>query len=109
MASPHKPCWDGWDSDDLASFDSIWRIDFSVHFFTNGAVSCSVLPVCTAEGKEVDATNEPVSAIEELVTVVVTSSPVRSNPSTRMLLECLASLDQNGGLGRCRKLYAAES
>ena len=116
MASEHKPCWDGWESGDKAWFDSVWRIDFSIHFFSNGqAVSCSLLPVCTADGDEVSATAEPISAtaepiagVESLITVVVTSSPVCSNPSTRMLLECLASLDRNGGLARCRKLIMCD-
>ena len=107
MASPHKPCWDGWDAADKSCFDSVWRVDFSIHFFTNGSVSCAVLPVCTAEGDEV-GTTEPATGVESLLTVVITSSPVRSNPSTRMLLECLASLDRNGGLVRCRKLIMCD-
>ena len=108
MTTPHAPCWDGWQSDDLDQYDRVWRIDFSVHLFSNGSVSCSVLPVCTAEGREVRGTTTPSSGIESLVTVVVTSSPVRSNPSTRMLLECLASLDLHGGLAPCRKLIMCD-
>ena len=110
MASAHKPCYDGWESADLQEFDSVWRVDFSVHFFANGNVSVSILPVCTADGNEVEQTSNvpPSAGIEGLLTVVVTSSPVRSNPSTRMLLECLASLDVHGGLGRCRKLIMCD-
>jgi hypothetical protein len=47
-------------------------------------------------------------SIEQLLTVVITSSPVRSNPSTRMLLECLTSLDIHGDLSQCRKLIMCD-
>jgi hypothetical protein len=66
------------------------------------------LPICTAEGAEVASPAGPAEGVEALVTVVVTSSPVRSNPSTRLLLECLASLDRNGGLSGCRKLIMCD-
>ena len=46
------PCWGGWESDDLASFDPVWRIDLSLHVFANGVLSLALLPVCTAEGAE---------------------------------------------------------
>ena len=107
MATPHAPCWDGWQSDDMTTYDGVWRIDFSVHFFTNGRVACSLLPICTVDGADVAATDAP-EGIESLITVIVTSSPVRSNPSTRMLLECLASLDRNGGLEACRKVIMCD-
>ena len=110
MPTAHRPNSDGWESDDINQFDSVWRIDFSVHFFCNGMVSCTVLPICTVEGDEacVSALYRRPTSIEALLTVVITSSPVRSNPSTRMLLECLASLDTNGGLSRCRKLIMCD-
>ena len=110
MTTPHRPCWDAWEAEDKSSFDSIWRIDFSVHIFTNGSVSCSLLPVCTAEGNEIveDIISPRDQGVDSLITVIVTSSPVRSNPSTRMLLECLTSLDRNGGLAGCRKLIMCD-
>ena len=125
-ATAHAPLWDGWRSSDLGCFDRVWRVDFSLHVFTNGRLSCSVLPVCTAQGDEVGeartpaaaAAAEPVAvtgaeagastAVEELLTVVVTSSPIRSNPSTRLLRECLASLDRHGGLANCRKVILCD-
>jgi len=107
MATPHQPCWDAWDSEDASYFDAVWRVDFVVHIFTNGRVACSILPVSTVDGDEVCSSSSP-SGVEQLLTVVVTSSPVQSNPSTRMLLECLASLDRNAGLGRCRKLIMCD-
>ena len=111
MATAHAPCWDGWQSSDKDAFDDVWRVDFSIHCFSGGKVACSLLPVFTAEGEafssEVsDGTATPLA--EDLITVVITSSPVRSNPSTRMLRECLASLDRNGGLSRCRKLIMCD-
>ena len=108
------PCWGGWESGDLASFDPVWRIDLSLHVFANGVLSLALLPVCTAEGAEFAAAADESAdgdggrPVEELLTVVVTSSPVKSNPSPRMLLECLASLDRHGGLGRCRKLVMCD-
>lgn len=107
MTTPHAPCWDGWASADRRSFDAVWRVDFSVHFFTNGRVACSLLPVCTADGGDL-ACVAPQTGVEELLTVVITSSPVRSNPSTRMLQECMASLNRNGGLARCRKVIMCD-
>ena len=113
-ATPHAPCWDGWGSRDGASYDSVWRVDFSVHFFTNGTLSCKLLPVRTADGDGVTSsrmdaqTTTSADDMANLLTVVVTSSPVRSNPSTRMLLECLASLDRHGGFARCRKVIMCD-
>ena len=107
MATPHQPCWDAWDSEDASHFDAVWRVDFVVHIFTNGRVACSILPVSTVDGDEVCSSSSP-SGVEQLLTVVVTSSPVQSNPSTRMLLECLTSLDRNAGLGRRRKLIMCD-
>jgi hypothetical protein len=102
----------------MAAYDPVWRVDFSLHIFSNGRISCSVLPVCTADGEEVGNAVCPTSSdsmetdspdcVDNLLTVVITSSPVRSNPSTRMLLESLASLDRNGGLSRCRKLIMCD-
>ena len=109
MASAHKPCWDGWESSDTASYDRVWRIDLAIHIFGNGTLCCSLLPVRTADGEEVSSTAEAEAAgVERLITVVVTSSPIRSNPSTRMLRECLASLDRNGGLSRCRRVIMCD-
>ena len=54
------------------------------------------------------AAPSPAMSIEQLLTVVITSSPVRSNPSTRMLLECLTSLDIHGDLSQCRKLIMCD-
>lgn len=108
MASPHRPCYDGWASDDLEAFDRVWRVDFSVHFFTNGRVSCAILPVCTVDGKDVPSTCSSAASVEGLLTVVITSSPVRSNPSTRMLLECISSLNLHGGLAGCRKVIVCD-
>lgn len=51
---------------------------------------------------------EPSAGVEALVTVVITSSPVRSNPSTRMLMECLASLDRHGDLSACKKVIMCD-
>ena len=108
MAAAHKPCYDGWETE-LRDYDRVWRVDLVVHFFTNGtSLQCSLRPVCTADGDEVAATTELSEGVESLVTVVVTSSPVRSNPSTRLLLECLASLDRHGGLASCRKLIMCD-
>ena len=93
----------------MVSYDDVWRVDFRLHCFTNGKLSCSVLPVCTADGKEIGATSaEPAAGVEGLLTVIITSSPVRSNPSTRMLSECIASLDRNAGLSKCRKLIMCD-
>ena len=106
MATPHRPCYDGWSTSDLHSYDRISRIDLSIHLFTNGQVSCSLLPVCTASAPDLDI--KPCAGIESLLTVVVTSSPIKSNPSTRLLLECLQSLDKHGALANCRKLIMCD-
>jgi hypothetical protein len=110
MATAHAPCWDGWQSSDADAFDDVWRVDFSIHCFSGGKVACSLLPVFTAEGEAYSDVSAGAATphAEDLITVVITSSPVRSNPSTRMLLESLASLDRNGGLSRCRKLIMCD-
>ena len=85
MTTPHRPCWDAWEAEDKSSFDSIWRIDFSVHIFTNGSVSCSLLPVCTAGSNEIveDIIFPRDQGVDSLITVIVTEAHLsRSNPST---------------------------
>ena len=106
------PCWGGWESADLASFDPVWRIDLSLHVFANGVLSLALLPVCTAEGAEfaaaaaASADGDGERPVEELLTVVVTSSPVKSNPSPRMLEASLRSTAT--AAGRCRKLVMCD-
>lgn len=77
-----------------------------MHAFAHGAVKATLLPICSREGPAFQA--PPEDELGQLVTVIITSSPVRSNPSTRMLQECLASLDVYGGLRGCRKLVLCD-
>ena len=103
----HRPCYDGWNDPLLeAQHDPLWRVEFSLHAFVHGTVQASLLPIATCEGSLFSA--PPPDELGELLTVIITSSPVRSNPSTRMLQECVASLDVHGGLASCRKLIMCD-
>ena len=105
MSTPrHRSCYDGWDAEDAAEYDDVWRLDLSIHFFSSGSLAVAILPVYCADGRcTVQRPLPEPCSLEDLLTVIVTSSPVRSNPSTRMLQECLASLDLYGGLSVCQK------
>lgn len=46
--------------------------------------------------------------LEDLVTLICVTSPVRSNPSTEMLEWTMRSFARGGGLGRCRSLIASD-
>ena len=46
--------------------------------------------------------------LASLLTVVITTSYVKSHPSTRMLRECLASLQVHGGVGECAQLIMCD-
>lgn len=118
MAEPHGPCYGGWNAADL---NECWRVDFNIHVFTQGTLSCTILPVYTADGSEAaarrghnvfshgrlthtillnsesctdDEGGQPIARVPlevscggdtlaEILTVVVTSSFVKSHPSTR--------------------------
>ncbi|KAL1500134.1 hypothetical protein AB1Y20_012806 [Prymnesium parvum] len=103
----HAPCWGGWDGADLPLFDAVWRVDFSLHLYASGAVACAILPVCTADGAAVAAAGAA-GGVGALLTVAVTTSAVRSHPSTHLLRACLASLDRHGGVAPCRKLLLCD-
>ena len=98
------PCYGGWKADDLTSFD-VDCIDFSIHFFDSGRLACALLPVCTAEG---DYDKLADTELGRELTIVVTTSAVRSNPSTHLVETTLASLDVFGDLSGCRRLVMCD-
>ena len=121
MAQRHRPCYGGWDATDMEDYDPVWRVDFSIHFFGNGALSCSILPICCADGRsqawlppaapepiEPHAETSDMADLAAMLTVIITSSPIRSNPGTRMIQECIASLDLYGGLASADKLIMCD-
>jgi hypothetical protein len=72
----------------------------------NGNVRCCIWTASVVEGAQQVAAAGGSLAAE--LTVLITSSPVRSNPSTRMVQESLASLDAFGGCAECRKLILCD-
>lgn len=92
MASGTKPVYDE------------CSVDLDVH--ANGHVRCSILPVAVAAGGAFR--DAPTTSLGAALTVIVTTSPVRSNPSTRMVQESFASLDAYGGCAGCNKLILCD-
>ena len=47
--------------------------------------------------------------VEELLSIVLVTSPVPSNPSTQMLEHVLSSCTEGGGLEACQKIIVSDA